>query len=168
MDRYFAPVLFSIVTLFAVWALVTALEPNKEVELLTYTTQTIERIDAEGVVIVPVIEGYEGPAVCLSDTVPVRGRLEVKSSEPVDVRGSVIWYQIPPGERFVTAQDLPATVQPGASDLVFENVIPPRVVETVLAHGEASQWQVRGLVEVLEPHALDTVWETARFWVVDC
>lgn len=168
MDRYFTAVLISVVGLFCTWAIVTALRSDGERIVLSFTRQTIERIEADGTVTVPLIDGYNGAAVCLGDTVPVRGSMTVEGDKPLAVSGTLVWSAVPPGPRFTILSENPRLLNPGTEDLVYENIIPPEVVERTLATGEASQWRLQGKVTTLAPDTLDATWETARFWVVDC
>lgn len=168
MDRYFTVVVISVVGLFCTWAIVTAVSSGEDQVVLTFTRQRIERIERDGTVTVPLIDGYNGAAVCLGDTVPVRGSMTVEGDKPLPVSGTLVWSAVPPGPRFTILSDNPRLLNPGTEDLVYENIIPPEVVERTLATGEASQWRLQGKVTTLAPDTLDTAWETARFWVVDC
>lgn len=168
MDRYFTVVVISVVGLFCTWAIVTAVSSGEDQVVLTFTRQRIERIERDGTVTVPLIDGYNGAAVCLGDTVPVRGSMTVEGDKPLPVSGTLVWSAVPPGPRFTILSDNPRLLNPGTEDLIYENIIPPEVVERTLASGEASQWRLQGKVTTLAPDTLDTAWETARFWVVDC
>ncbi len=168
MDRYFTVVVISVVGLFCTWAIVTAVSSGEDQVVLTFTRQRIERIEADGAVTVPLIDGYNGAAVCLGDTGPVRGSMTVEGDKPLPVSGTLVWSAVPPGPRFTILSDNPRLLNPGTEDLIYENIIPPEVVERTLATGEASQWRLQGKVTTLAPDTLDTAWETARFWVVDC
>lgn len=182
MDRYLIVTVVSVVGLFASWAIGTSIRSldTTEHDVVVYSTpQRIERIVANpetvstpgvgsGSIVEPRVDGYSGPAVCIGDTVPVRGSVEVFSDSPVETAGSLVWEQIPPGPRFQVLSDIPSVQPPGPRQLQFENPIPPAVVEMTLASGEASQWRITGRVDVFQAHALPATWTTALFWVVDC
>lgn len=147
------------------WSLATVFrsEPRK---VVFYSTQTIERVDPKtGEVSTPVIDGYTGPAVTLGETVPTRGTLRVESSSPVHVTGTVIWEEAPPGKRVVVISGVGGILQPGETQITFDNSIPAEVAAYVTAGGP-QRWRITGSVVVNEPDVLGASWNSTAFWLI--
>jgi len=153
------------VAVFCLGIVLVTLDDARHFDPLTYTIQRVVRTDSAGVVTVPVIDGFDGPAVHVGDRVPVSGELDVDATYDISVAGTVFWQEHPPGERFEVARDVPYLLNPGARVLVFENPIPDDVAAFVRQHGPR-QFTIRGRVEVLEPGGVAATWETESFWIV--
>ena len=87
------------------------------------------------------------------------------SDRDVSILGNVVWSEDPPGERFVQYAALPTVSPPGATQLSFENVIPPEIVEFVEAKGP-TRFAISGVVNVLEPGGVQEAFLTPTFWIV--
>ena len=164
LDRWLAIVTTALIVALAYTAVTYEVIIKQERNVVTFTLQQVGRFSADGMVLVPHIQGYDSPAIHLGGTVPVFGFRIVNAGKAVSLSGTRYWQQIPPGVSFA---DSPTArlVQPGIVKLEFENVIPDDVAAFVAKHG-ATQWQLRGSVKVHEQHALDTSWETETFWIV--
>lgn len=170
IERWFGSLLVAGVLLVTFWGLSNVIrDANADKAVVIYTPQSIERVDPDtGVVSVPLLDGFDGPAICIGDTVPVRGLRINVTQDPIPLSGTVIWEQIPPGERIFVAVDLPGIAESGTSVLAFENAMPEQVRAMTVAQGKPSKWAIKGSVEVHAPNALTAGFSTARFWVVDC
>jgi len=170
VDRFFTPLLVLAVGIFSTLAISSAIRDGQpDGALVSYSIQEVERVTPEsGEIYVPLLDGYQQPAICIGDTVPTRGTVTNSTDHPLEIAGSLVWEHIPPGPRVQVIADVPAVQPPGTRSVFYENTIPPSVVEMTLAEGEASLWRITGLVEVFEPRALPAAWTTAQFWVVDC
>ncbi len=160
------PIVALIVLGFAVWALMAAVPQQPPRMVVSYSVLPIERVDPNtGVVVVPVVAGYSGPAVALGFTIPVRGTVSVQGTEEVKVTQSLVWEQVPRGLRVVSRADYTTSLAPGVTDLTFEEQIPAEVILSTNKDG-AHLWRIVSLVDVNEPDALDAGWTTAPFWIV--
>lgn len=154
-----------IVAAFALWAVSAAVQPRNLV-VVEYSVQPLERVDpTTGVVSVPVVAGYDGPAVQLGNAVPIRGTVTNHSDQQIIVTGSVVWEEVPLGRRVVIRTGISVALDPGVTRLTFDEPIPPEVSDAV-NDGGAHLWRIVGSVSVDAPHALDAEWATASFWVV--
>ena len=159
-------VMIGVIALFALFVTLQALNHNREFDPISYSPQVVERVDADGSVSVPLIDGINGPAVYLGDTVPVRGQVENSADHPVSVRGAVLWVEQPPGLRVVVAENVAGVFDPGTKQLRFENQIPDAVSDRVEEIDGPSSWYISGVVDVLEPGGVSTAWQTAIFTLV--
>ena len=85
---------------------------------ISYSAQVIERVNEDGTLSLPTVEGFEGPAIRLGDTVPVRGVRMNDSDRDVSILGNVVWSEDPPGERFVQYAAL-NVLEPGGVQAAF-------------------------------------------------
>lgn len=147
--------------------LVLVLRPDP-FDPLTFETQTVQALTADGIVEIPTVEGFTGPAIRVGEIVPVRVVYTVDSVDPVDVTGTVIWYSTDPsGIRCPTPiEQIPNVLQPGPHADRFENEVPPCVIDVMDRRGEPIQWTITGLVEVNHPNGVDASWSTEPFWLV--
>ena len=171
--------LFSILTFVAVVVACISMAVSVRVWLrerpepaLSYSTQQIESIDPDtGELTVPLIPGYDGPAVCIGDPVPVRTQLTVLVNDKLEVTGTRHWTTSPPGFDVELPSGRPATfVGPAVIPLTFVNSpMPPEVEEFVRNSSEpAVQFRIRGTVRPTQTKYRPTTWTTTDFWVVDC
>jgi hypothetical protein len=165
-DWLLVPIVALLVLGFAVWALMAAVPPQPPRIVVSYSVLPIEMVNPDtGAVTVPVIAGYDGPAVQLGNMVPIRGTVSVLDPNQVQVTQFIVWEEVPRGLRVVSDADYTTILDPGVTRLAFTEHIPPEVAEAINAGG-AHLWRVVSLVDVNEPDALDAGWTTAPFWIV--
>jgi hypothetical protein len=165
-DWLLVPIVALLVLGFAVWALMAAVPRPQPRMVVSYSVLPIERVNPDtGAVTVPVIAGYDGPAIQVGNMVPIRGTVSVLDDGQVQVTQSIVWEEVPRGLRVVSDADYTSILNPGVTRLVFAEKIPPEVAEAINAGG-AHLWRIVSVVDVNEPDALDAGWTTAPFWIV--
>jgi len=124
------------------------------------------RVEEDGAVVVPVIDGYDGPAVYVGDTVPTGGQRCVDHPEPVEAIADVWWESVDPGGvRVQVLRDFPSAVEAGCVSLRFENEIPDAVAQRVNTEG-ASQWRITGAATPTADGGVTETWAIEPFWLV--
>lgn len=159
------PIVVVVVAAFAAWAVSAAVQ-QRHLLVVEFSVQPLERVDpVTGVVTVPVVQGYEGPAVQLGNAVPIRGTVTVHGDDQVIVTSEVVWEEVPLGRRVVIRVGVSTALDPGVTRLTFNEPIPPEVSAAV-NEGGAHLWRIVGTVTVDAPNAMDATWATTSFWVV--
>lgn len=165
-DWLSVPIVALTVLGFAVWALLVAVPTQPPRVVVSFDVLPIERVNPEtGAVTVPVIAGYDGPAIQLGSNVPIRGFVSVLDTDQVQITQTIVWEEVPRGLRVVSDADFTYSLDPGVTRLVFSEQIPPEVADAITTGG-AHLWRVVTTVDVDAPGALDTGWTTAPFWIV--
>lgn len=165
-DKWVIPLMVFTVVIFALFVATIALDNGRQFDPITYSIQSVERIEEDGTITVPSIEGVGGPAVYLSSTVPVRGAVTNDADHAVSTEGSILWVEQPPGLRVVAGSEIPGLFPVGTTQIKFENRIPEGVYDHVMHVGGPSQWYITGVTDVLEPGGVATTWQTATFTLV--
>lgn len=129
------PAMAVVVGAFSIHALATALQPRHMV-VVEFSVQPVERVDpATGIVSVPVVDGYDGPAVQRGHPVPIRGTVIVHGDSAVIVTSSVVWEEVPLGLRVVIRTNVVEALPPGVTRLTFDEPIPTRSI------GRGERWR---------------------------
>ena len=140
--------------------------PAAEFKPISYPSIVIERVDPSGLLAIPRVEGFDEPAVCANETVPVRAVRVNSARRPVEILSAYyVWAEDPPGQRFREVFDKPITAAPGKEQITYENEIPPSVQAYVDEKGP-TRFAISGVVDVLEPNGVGAIWETPSFLVV--
>lgn len=166
LERLLVPVLVGLVALLSVGFIWQARQPPP-FDPFTFAPQRIEEVTDTGLVKVPTIEGYEGPAVYVGEPVPVSGVRCSMADEIVSAEASVFWTQVQPGDaRVRIADDIPASIEPGCVPLRFLNQMPVGVIGRMFLASEAQLWRIVGDAHPTQAGGVKATWATESFWVV--
>ena len=156
----------TVVLLFAALGVVFFFQDDFDPISYSPDPRPIERILDDGTITVPVVEGYEGPAVMLGEQVPTTGTLCSTADGAIDVLGNVWWQRPGTSIRIPVVEDFPNNIEPGCRRLSFENDIPDEVEAFVRTSNEGSEWEITGSATPTRSGGVTATWRTEPFWVV--
>lgn len=137
---------------------------------LSWDVQRVVVLRPDGVEEVPLVDGFDGvPAVRVGDGVPVSANFNVDADADVPIVGTIVWVSVDPAGVRCGDPDfvrIPNSLTPGTHTVRFENQMFQCVIDHVNETGVAQLWQIRGDVEVLAAHGVDSAWKTEEFWIV--
>jgi len=140
---------------------------------ITFETVSVQRVEGDGTIVIPQVEGFDAPSVYLGDPVPTFIERCSSADEEFDADASAYFVNQETGIRYPHTRHLDVVIESGCVQIRVGFDMPTQMIADlqdfggVLPNPETSLWYIEGSVTPTQSGGVSADYQTELFTIVN-